>query len=139
MPGRGRPSKYTPELAAEICRRLANGETLRAICRDEGFPPDRTVRGWAMDEATAPGFGPQYASARNTGMDAMADQIIDLADTGDIERARLQCDVRKWFLCKLAPKRYGERVEIAGDKAAPLAHRVDVVFLQPSNKDKVDE
>lgn len=31
MPG-GRPSDYTPAIADEICTRLANGESLRAIC-----------------------------------------------------------------------------------------------------------
>ena len=34
----GRPSKYTPELAAEIARRLSDGEPLRQICRDEHMP-----------------------------------------------------------------------------------------------------
>ncbi len=35
---KGRPSLYTEALAAKICRRLAEGETLRAICRDKAMP-----------------------------------------------------------------------------------------------------
>ena len=34
----GRPSTYGQEIADEVCRRLAGGESLRAICRDEGIP-----------------------------------------------------------------------------------------------------
>lgn len=41
---RGRPSKFTQEIADEICRRLAMGESLRSICRDEGFPTEAAVR-----------------------------------------------------------------------------------------------
>ena len=34
-----RPSKRTPQVEDEICRRISEGETLLAICRDEGMPP----------------------------------------------------------------------------------------------------
>ena len=34
----GRPSLYTEALAAKICRRLAEGESLRAICADKAMP-----------------------------------------------------------------------------------------------------
>ncbi len=34
----GRPSLYTEALAADICRRLAEGETLRSVCRDKAMP-----------------------------------------------------------------------------------------------------
>ena len=40
---RGRPSLYTDKLAAKICRRLAEGETLRSVCRDEAMPDKATV------------------------------------------------------------------------------------------------
>ena len=41
---RGRPGLYTPELAREICERLAEGETLRSVCRDKHMPDERRVR-----------------------------------------------------------------------------------------------
>ena len=46
---KGRPSLYTEVLAAQICRRLAEGETLRAICRDPGMPAISTVMGWLFN------------------------------------------------------------------------------------------
>ena len=120
---KGRPSKYTAEIAEKICLRLAQGLTLRSICRDEAFPPESTVRQWAYDNVQ--GFYAQYARARDLGLDAMADEILEISDTpepgqivtqkesgtetktGDmIEHRRLKVDTRKWYLSKLAPKRY---------------------------------
>ncbi len=43
---RGRPVTYTAVVAETICQRLASGESLRAICRDESQPGESTVRGW---------------------------------------------------------------------------------------------
>ena len=34
----GRPTDYRQETADAICERLANGESLRAICRDDAMP-----------------------------------------------------------------------------------------------------
>ena len=31
-------TSYTTEVAAEICRRMGDGESLRAICRSPGMP-----------------------------------------------------------------------------------------------------
>lgn len=40
-------SSYDPEVAAGICRRLAAGESLRAICRtDPSMPTEKTVWNW---------------------------------------------------------------------------------------------
>lgn len=119
---------HTPELAQAICERLATGESLRTICASEGMPPESTVRGWAIDDRD--GFAAQYARARDLGLDALADELLGIADTpqlgvktketsdgktetteGDmIEHRRLQVDARKWYLSKLAPKKYGDKV-----------------------------
>lgn len=132
------PAPYTPELADRICERLADGETLRAICRDEGMPDDRTVRRWALDDLH--GFGTRYSRAREFGYMRMADEVIELADDsaadrfkdGDgntrpdhaaVQRSRLMVDTRKWLLTKCLPKIFGDRqtheVE-AGDRLAEL-------------------
>jgi hypothetical protein len=134
---RGRPLTYDKETAHAICVRLARGETLRAICRDEGFPPESTVRAWALEDVD--GFGARYAYARQLGLDAMADQLLEIADdsrhdfTTDahgnrlvngehINRSRLRVDARKWYLAKLAPKRYGDKVDVhvGPEGGAPL-------------------
>lgn len=132
MRGMGRPSTYTPEIAAKICERLAAGESLRAICRDDGMPPESTVRLWVVDDVN--GFAAQYARARDVGLDVMADEVVEIADaqpgttdngatdTGAVAHNRLRFDARRWYLSKLAPKKYGERsaMELTGADGGPV-------------------
>jgi hypothetical protein len=143
----GRPSTFTQEVADKVCARLATGETLRRISRDEGMPPESTVRQWAMDN---PDFAAQYAKSRDLGLDAMADELFDIADDGTndtqvdeggavltnhdvIARSRLRVDTRKWYLSKLAPKRYGEKLALQGDPENPVqvATALTVTFVAP--------
>lgn len=131
------PDVYSPEIAADICKRLADGESLRSICRDPVMPARATVRDWVINDRH--GFAAQYAHARDLGLDEMADDVVTIADTpvvgiktktsalgtetteGDmIEHRRLQVDTRKWYLSKLAPKRYGDKLELAGPDGQPL-------------------
>lgn len=143
-PKRGRPSAYTPELAAEICARLADGQTLREICRSDHMPSEASVRTWALQDRE--GFSSQYADARQKGYQRMADELLEIADDGTndwverrrqdgstevifdnehYQRSRLRVDTRKWLLSKALPKVYGEKVtqEISGPEggAIPLA------------------
>lgn len=107
MPG-GRPSKYTKALAARICAHIADGRSLRSICREDDMPGMSTVFEWLADK---PEFAEQYAHARDAQADALADEIVDIADTEeDAAKARVRVDARKWVASKLKPKRYGDRV-----------------------------
>lgn len=128
MPARGRPSLYTQDIADAICERLADGESLRAICRDEGMPQESTVRLWALEDRE--GFSAQYTKARDIGLDAMADELLEIADDGSNDwmqrnygeqeawvangeamgRSRLRLDTRKWLMSKMAAKRYGDKL-----------------------------
>ena len=45
-------TNYDRELANTISSRMAEGESLRAICRSPGFPSEGTVRGWAVRNMT---------------------------------------------------------------------------------------
>lgn len=128
---------YTQEIADRICARLAEGESLRAICRTEGMPSEATVRAWALDDVE--GFASQYARAREIGYERLADEILDISDdsTGDVvvddhgnertdaervARSRLRVDSRKWLLSKMLPKKYGEKVttEHTGPNGGPV-------------------
>jgi hypothetical protein len=129
---RGGQSTYTPEIAEQICRRLAAGETLRQVCLDDGMPTEATVRLWAVEDIG--GFASQYTRARDIGIDCKADQLLSIA--GDTARdpncRRVEIDALKWYLCKLAPKRYGERLELASDPKNPLIPpKIVVEFVEP--------
>ena len=122
---------YTPAIAVEICERLAAGETLVAICNDEHMPSRPTVYKWVINDRDD--FADRYARARDVGLDHMAENVIGISDDGrndfmeredpdnpgyalngeHLQRSRLRVDTRKWYLSKLAPKRYGERLQVA--------------------------
>ncbi len=145
----GRPSRYTDALAADLCGRLASGESLRAICRDEAFPAESTVRGWVVDDYN--GFSAQYARARDIGLEVMADEILEISDDGSndwmerfdkdgesngwklngeaVLRSRLRVDSRKWLLSKMAPKKYGDRLQHTGEGGGPIRVRPDLSKL----------
>lgn len=107
----GRPTDFTSELANAICERLAEGESLRSICQPDDMPAESTVRAWAKDDRD--GFYAQYTRARDLGLDCMADRVLADADTAtDASLGRLKMDARRWYLSKMAPKRYGEKVEV---------------------------
>lgn len=128
----GIKSTFTQEIADEICSLLAAGYSLRAICRRDEMPPESTVRQWVIDDTQ--GFAAQYARARDMGLDTMADEVIEIADmppgttdnggtdTGDVADKRLRFDARRWYLSKLAPKKYGDRLatELTGADGGPV-------------------
>jgi hypothetical protein len=142
---KGRPSLYTETLAAKFCRRLAEGETLRAICRDKAMPDKATVLRWLADKKKAE-FRDQYAHARDMQADALFDEALEIADdaSGDwmedkdgkkildhehVQRSRLRVDTRKWAAGKLAPKRYGDKLQHTGEGGGPIRVRPDLSKL----------
>jgi hypothetical protein len=118
----GRPSAYTPSVAAAICEALADGISLRKLCAQPAMPSMTTVMRWLADE-TKQEFRLHYAHAREAQADLFAHEILEIADdsSGDtinkdgsirinnefIARARLRIDSRKWLASKLVPKKYG--------------------------------
>lgn len=134
----GRPTKYSPEITAEILTRLTEGESLRSIVKDAHMPPQSTVYEWLVAK---PEFAEQYAYARDQQADTLADEIIAIADEtpdldpvyskdGELIEIKLhsayiqwqknRVDARKWVAAKLKPKKYGDRVTHAGDAENPL-------------------
>lgn len=120
-----RTSLYSKELAEDICEQLAEGRSLRAICAQEGMPGKSTVMRWIEDIAE---FRDQYARARERQAEHYLDEIIAIADDAAqdlaevegrevvnhevIQRSRLRVDTRKWAMSKLAPKKYGDRLDL---------------------------
>jgi hypothetical protein len=66
-----------------------------------------------------------YARARDAQADKLFKECLEIADKATPENvsvARLQVDTRKWAAARLAPRKYGDRVE----------HEVKGVSFQPS-------
>ena len=104
----GRPSDYTDETAEIICRRLAEGESLKHICDDEEMPSRPTVYKWLNDR---PEFLNNYTRAREEQADYYFEQVLEIADNEDLkpDDKRVRVDARKWVTGKLRPKKYGDR------------------------------
>ena len=73
----GRPSKYTKKLGDDICVRLAGGESLRSVCRDDKMPALSTVLLWVVD-GKHEAFSEQYHVAREAAGYAHADEALDM-------------------------------------------------------------
>ena len=109
---RGRPTRYTRELAAQICLRVASGKSLRSVCSSSGMPPEATVRSWAR--ANRNGFAQEYRIACACRTHLLMEEIIEIADGCNVEggyaalhRARVQIDARKWLLARMQPFAFG--------------------------------
>lgn len=149
----GRPTDYTQELADKICEELAEGVSLRTVCVAEAMPAARTVFRWLR---TNEQFCQQYARAKQESADAMAEDILDIADDGTndwmeinraghttevpnnevLQRSRLRVDTRKWLMSKMKPKKYADKLDITtgGEKLpTPLLH---VLSKENESKDK---
>lgn len=118
----------TPELLDEICRRIAEGETLRSICRDLHTPHWTTVYDWIKEDEA---FALRIAQARELGFEAIAEEALAIADTpqqgeereesesgvkvkkGDmLGHRKLQVETRLKLLAKWSPKKYGDKQQI---------------------------
>jgi hypothetical protein len=107
----GRPSSYTEEIAEEICNRLAEGQSVYEISRNEWMPHIRTVYRWLEDNEE---FRHQYARAREMQGYTHAGMAIETARTAqDAGLGRLAYDALKWHASKLVPKVYGDKTEVA--------------------------
>src|SRR5688572_16842374 len=53
--------KWSAALGRRICRRVAGGELLYAVLREDGMPTPQSVGRWAKEK---PGFGRELAAAR---------------------------------------------------------------------------
>lgn len=98
----------TSELVIKILEAVSAGASLRTASIENGI-----AHTTALEAIERFGLSDQYACARDERADVIAEELIEIADvgTGDVQRDRLRYDARRWFAGKLAPKRYGERVQ----------------------------
>ena len=146
---RGRPTKYTEELANEICELISTTDKgLNAICESLDINK-ATVFRWLNDNKE---FCDKYARAREVQAEYLADQIIEIADdtandyksteNGEvvnseaIARSRLRVDARKWKASKLAPKKFGDKVDVTsgGEKI-----QQQILNIDPLSNDTADD
>lgn len=105
-----------------ICERVAECETLQSIADGAGVSKGSLI-------AWLGGHADQYTRAREAQADKLAEDILQIADDGKrdtyidldgnertdqdvIGRSRLRVDARKWLAGKMAPKKYGDKLDL---------------------------
>ncbi len=138
---------YTPEererLATAIVKAVETTSTPKA-CKAAGVPVS-TFKGWMGDNQQ---FDDAYARARSMYLEQLADEILELSDEkipfndkgstdhGLVQQRKNQVDARKWLLSKLKPKKYGDRLTLAGDDDQPLiVGKVECVIVDKKEGD----
>lgn len=112
----------------DICKMLSQGESLRAVFRDNNIGITRK-RFYELLEDNE-GYQNQYARACEDRSDYIFEEILEIADEKNadvyiddgeakidgntVQRSKLKVDTRKWMLGKMNPKKYGEKIELGG-------------------------
>lgn len=113
--------RYSEAVADEICERLSNGESLLSICKDGHMPDQGSVYRWI---AKYEEFATKYVRAREAQAEFLVDELVAIADNleEDVQRSKLRLETRRWIAEKLRPKKYGPKVELAGE----IGHKVSI-------------
>lgn len=112
-PRGGRRTLYCPPVAELICARVARGMTVGQACDLPGLPHEDTVYGWLRRH---PEFAEAYVAARTAQAHRRFDQVWEIAEAATSETAflaKVRIDAARWQAARLAPTRYGERLERA--------------------------
>ena len=121
--------RFSQEIFDEICVRIAEGESLRKICKDEKMPS--LVAVWKLLNNSEE-LVKQYTRAREEQAETLVDEMIDIADYKKddtyldengkeiinqevIARSRLRVDARKWVASKLKPKKFGDFTKVQAE------------------------
>jgi hypothetical protein len=61
-------------------------------------------------------------------------------DNGAVQQAKLRSDNRKWYLSKMLPKRYGDRIttEITGEDGGALITKIELVPVAARPRPEAD-
>ena len=123
---------------------MVSGLSMRQSCIKAGIGASTWIDWVTADRE----LNERYARAREGLLDAMVDQILTLADSpvptldngatdpGMVRQRQLQIDARRWILSKLAPNKYGDRLDVSvtdnrisitGALAAAQSRLVDIV------------
>jgi len=117
---------------------MRNGLSALKACQAAGVNQS-TFNDWLNDDAK---LAAEYARAREELIERMAQEVLDLSDSdvgmlpdgkkdwAAVQKHKLQVDTRKWLLSKLAPKKYGDKIEVSGDPANPLVQRIERVIVK---------
>lgn len=137
---RGHPTKYSqysPETINTLLLLLAEGYSLNRICMREEMPSAPVVSAWSVENSA---FGERYARARMLGLQRRAENLRDeIALHPDPIKAKLLFDHDKWFLSKMLPKTYGDRIITDLNVKTEVRHVIDATQLSGDELEKLED
>jgi hypothetical protein len=136
-------SDFTPEMGDRICAEIADGKSMRSICKEDWAPSRRVIFNWLR---RYPEFKQNYDVACAERTESYVEELIEISDDGANDwmatndpdnpgyrfngehfgRSRLRVDTRKWIAAKMLPKKYGDKVAIGGAEDLPPIGTADV-------------
>lgn len=141
--------EFSQALFDSICKRIADGKSVRQACSGTDMPDRATFNGWRK---RTPELQAQYDLACIEREEVYFEQIIEIADdsSGDAmdvdglnianpeftQRSKIRIDARKWALARMNRKKYGDRLltEHTGEDGGAI-QVVHAVHLVPMKKD----
>lgn len=130
----GRPTTYNQDIADKIIHQISTTSLgLRTICRMDGMPNRDSVFEWLKVHKE---FSDRYTRAKEMQIELIAEEMCDIADDGSNDlmvvtkpngeqyeqenkevtsRSKLRVETRKWLLSKLAPKKYGDKLDVTSN------------------------
>ena len=127
----------------QVLSRIEKGDSLNVIFRGKNPPMSNTLFYRLIGENSD--LNVKYARAREIYADKIFDEILTISDhssedhtpfTGAnvIQRDRLKIDARKWMLSKLAPKTYGDKLDIDHSTKGEKISSIQVTIVQPKEE-----
>ena len=110
----------TKDKTLQVIELIESGMSERKACETAGIP-----RSTFRTTALRAGVGDHYARALEAlAMDQIEKAELTIEDMRsgvlDAQQARVELDARKWFASKFLPKRFGDKLELSGDKENPV-------------------
>jgi hypothetical protein len=145
----GAPGEKARAVLDVICAGISLGKSTRAMCIETGIS-QRSLWNWL---ASSEELMEQYLRAKELGVDAYAEEIIEISDDRSqdlhvdekgrevtnreaIARTQLRIDARKWYASRLAPKKYGDKAldpQTGSDRKTRTAPSIEIAFV-PSGR-----
>ena len=133
-----KPERDKNAICQAVLQGMRDGLSAFKACQ-EAKVPQSTFNRWVDADAK---LAEDYAHAREDLIERMANEVLELSDEdvglqldgkrdwAAVQKHKLQVDTRKWLLSKLAPKKYGDKIEVSGDPTNPLGQRIERVIVK---------
>jgi hypothetical protein len=98
-----------------VLAHVAQGRSVRSFCKRAGTPCMRTIYNWLDDDVL---FKEDFSRSKAIGYDSLAQECIDIADSGgefNVRHRALRIKTRLQLLARWDTARYGDKIQLGGD------------------------